>query len=275
MSRYIALVKSALFELMRSTVYFNNQFVFLSWIAPYILTIFVSLLIIKKSHFGISIYIANTLAISSVIFVLVFVQNIIASLLFIAAISTTFALNEFFCVTSLFDFGDISQNKALLYKLGFMVHILGLYIGKNLLIFSKMPATISVEYIVIICICLATIILPFLRMQITRVSDNSIFRINPINLTTSTEIQAERVSNTNVSVKTYSVTQKTIDKYSPLLTKRESEVFELLIKGYPYDLISNDLYITNNTLKKHVQSIYNKLGIHNKKELFGLIDKKS
>ena len=41
----------------------------------------------------------------------------------------------------------------------------------------------------------------------------------------------------------------------------------LLLKGYPYKLIASRLYISESTVKTHVQSIYSKLNIHNRTEL--------
>ena len=39
-------------------------------------------------------------------------------------------------------------------------------------------------------------------------------------------------------------------------------------------MIALELFISNNTLKKHIQSIYNKLGVHIHSELFISMKKK-
>ncbi len=51
------------------------------------------------------------------------------------------------------------------------------------------------------------------------------------------------------------------------LSERESEIAMLLLKGYPYKLIASRLYISESTVKSHVQNIYGKLGIHSRTEL--------
>ncbi|MGL4570494.1 MAG: helix-turn-helix domain-containing protein [Clostridium sp.] len=51
------------------------------------------------------------------------------------------------------------------------------------------------------------------------------------------------------------------------LTYREREVLEKVMKGLSNKEISNDLYITENTIKKHITSILSKLGMKNRKEL--------
>lgn len=52
-----------------------------------------------------------------------------------------------------------------------------------------------------------------------------------------------------------------------LLSKREKEVMELLIKGKKRKEIAEELFVTESTIKKHSSSIYRKLDVGNKKEL--------
>ena len=51
------------------------------------------------------------------------------------------------------------------------------------------------------------------------------------------------------------------------LTKRETEVCELLMQDLYHNEISEKLYISNNTLKKHITSIYKKCSVSNKFQL--------
>lgn len=48
------------------------------------------------------------------------------------------------------------------------------------------------------------------------------------------------------------------------LSKREVEVLELLSKGEDYVKISNKLFISPATVRKHIENIYKKLEVHNK-----------
>ncbi|MDX1651608.1 MAG: response regulator transcription factor [Brumimicrobium sp.] len=58
--------------------------------------------------------------------------------------------------------------------------------------------------------------------------------------------------------------QENSDDYK--LTKRELEVLEQIAKGLSYDQISNNLFISYGTAKKHVENIYAKMKVHNKIE---------
>lgn len=57
------------------------------------------------------------------------------------------------------------------------------------------------------------------------------------------------------------------DDKSYNLTKREVEVLKEVKKGFSNKEIGNILYITENTVKKHITCILNKLDLRNRKEL--------
>lgn len=56
------------------------------------------------------------------------------------------------------------------------------------------------------------------------------------------------------------------------LTAREAEIFELLAQGRTVHGISEKLFVSENTVKSHIKSIYQKLGIHVRSELIALVN---
>jgi DNA-binding NarL/FixJ family response regulator len=54
------------------------------------------------------------------------------------------------------------------------------------------------------------------------------------------------------------------------LTKRELEVTKCLVNGMSYKLIAADLNVSIDTIRKNITSIYNKLNVNGKGELFTL-----
>jgi len=50
-----------------------------------------------------------------------------------------------------------------------------------------------------------------------------------------------------------------MDKY--ILTKREKEVFTLLVKGLNTDEIANELVISEKTVRNHISNAMQKLGV--------------
>lgn len=55
------------------------------------------------------------------------------------------------------------------------------------------------------------------------------------------------------------------------LTEREGEIMALLVDGLGNQEIGKRLYITENTVKKHVGSLYHKLGITSRRQLMPLV----
>jgi DNA-binding NarL/FixJ family response regulator len=51
------------------------------------------------------------------------------------------------------------------------------------------------------------------------------------------------------------------------LSRREREVYELMVQGYGNDEIAEKLFISMQTVKNHISSIYGKIGIHSRSDL--------
>ena len=60
--------------------------------------------------------------------------------------------------------------------------------------------------------------------------------------------------------------ESVIPKENINLTTRETEVLEQLSKGLKYKNIAENLFLSEGTIRKHVENIYSKLQVHNKLE---------
>ena len=60
-----------------------------------------------------------------------------------------------------------------------------------------------------------------------------------------------------------------IKKYA--LTEREAEILYLIFTGKSNDEISSALFISGNTLKKHLQNLYRKTGVSRRSQLLGIL----
>jgi len=56
------------------------------------------------------------------------------------------------------------------------------------------------------------------------------------------------------------------------LTKREGEVLHLLITGQSFSQIASTLFLSINTIRTHIKSIYRKIGINEKQQLIALVE---
>ena len=61
------------------------------------------------------------------------------------------------------------------------------------------------------------------------------------------------------------------DAYS--ITVREADVLQLLTNGSSYKQIADELFLSTNTIRKHVENIYRKLHINTKVEAIQLVQK--
>jgi len=62
--------------------------------------------------------------------------------------------------------------------------------------------------------------------------------------------------------------------YLEKLTKREAEIVDAILQGLSYKLIANKYDISIDTVRVHIKSIYRKLKINSKGELFSMINKR-
>lgn len=69
------------------------------------------------------------------------------------------------------------------------------------------------------------------------------------------------------SIYLYPQEKKKSNDLKALLSKRELEVFDLVLKGYTNEQISEELWISINTVKKHLRNMYEKLGVSNRTSL--------
>lgn len=58
------------------------------------------------------------------------------------------------------------------------------------------------------------------------------------------------------------------------LTNREIEIAQLLREGYKYQMIADELYISESTVKKHISNIFEKTGTCNRVELIFKLEQK-
>ena len=140
------------------------------------------------------------------------------------------------------------KNPALIFGIGFSAYILGVLHGR-LIGISDIPMVSNGHFVAALgVLCVSLIILPILHRALSLMlkSDNA------------TE-QAAQEQRPDVSV---TVTN------TEMLTEREKQIAELMLKGRTCKMIASELYLSENTVKTHIKNIYAKLGVRRKSELF-------
>ena len=85
------------------------------------------------------------------------------------------------------------------------------------------------------------------------------------------QIHRLRMRNLSARLKTEAQMDKFLEKYS--ISKRESEVIKLMLKGKSNKEIEEALFISSHTVKNHIYRIYKKLKVQNRLELIRLLQK--
>lgn len=270
----LSITKGLMIQQLSYHTLFATTNLSISIFVSYSVAVFSIILAAGKPNLRVVLFIANSLLIIAVISFSYSHDSVVILQAVNVLLYFSFAVNEIFCFHSFFEIGDILKNGALTFGLTFTISSLGMLIGKMFAEYNHIAQIISVERIIIFLFCTLTIILPSFLIQLTKLSTTSIFRINAVIIEDLVAEDSTIQTKTNEPIPNFEFTKvyTQVENYNTL-TNREKEVLDLLIKGYPSEVICTTLFISANTLKRHVQNIYNKLNVHNRAELFKLLHK--
>jgi len=85
--------------------------------------------------------------------------------------------------------------------------------------------------------------------------------------------EAVEVVNKGGSYMSPSIARKIVNHYAPkssrksVLSPRENDVVKGIVAGKSYKMIADDLFVSINTIRTHINNIYKRLGINSKAEL--------
>ena len=244
-------------------------------VVPYVGTmLLVFSLPMRRFHTGVITYTANALLIISVAYLDFFNSQTALSGLKNVMLYFSIAVNQLFIFDTTMELSEIAIHPPITISAGLLVFVMGSAVGDRV---GEMTITSKINMIdrlLITLIALASMILPLLRILLSMHSKTSIFRINPIapvNLPAAGSTDQALVEDPVPDLDDTDIYPQ-ISNYKSL-TNREKEVLDLVMNGYPSEVICSTLFISNNTLKRHIQNIYTKLNVHNRAELFKLLHK--
>ena len=160
-------------------------------------------------------------------------------------------INDLFWWSILGEMLDFDRNPSRTLGIGLGANVAGVLAGKflgTLSVFTQSSTASALAGMAIVC--LALVLLPPMYRELSQV-----IRKNALLVSVADMPPEEQ--------------QKTVERIVCVagLSERESEIAMLLLRGYPYKLIASRLFISESTVKSHVQNIYGKLGIHSRTEL--------
>lgn len=222
------------------------------WVAPYILAIIILRSLKDRANRDYILYIGLAMIGISYIFFMWTQKSPISYFIINTFMMGAFGIYDLFFWSVLGSFLDHYDNPVKILGIGLSMNVLGISIGGligNLKVLSQ-GKNDKVSSIVFVIIFMVIIILPFLNKLLSKV-----FKYNQIPIE-SKELDKNKPDSYILDLK---------DKFC--LTDREIEIVELLLKGYTYKAVSENLYISENTVKYHIKNIYQKMNINSKMEL--------
>ncbi|AKL94397.1 transcriptional regulator, LuxR family [Clostridium aceticum] len=219
------------------------------WAIPYIAVLF----LLKSSknliNQGYVLHIALAMIGVSYIFFMWLDRSVRSYLMINTLMLAAFGVFDLFWWSILAEFFDYSDNPGKILGIGLSMNVLGISIGgmvgENL--FNTGETYLNASLIALIIVCMMVVLLPILHMQLASFFKNDIFLFQSIDM----EKHHQKIVVSEL-------------KQNKKFTDRETEIIELLLKGYTYKAIAKHLYISENTVKYHVKNIYQKLNINNK-----------
>ncbi len=221
------------------------------WAVPYITGILIINRVAKRVNQGYVLYLAIAMLGFSFIGFAALDRSVWSYLVVDTLLLGACGINDLFWWSILGELLDFDQNPARLFGIGLGANVAGVLAGKfigSALLLSD--SSIAATLVGMAVVCLALVLLPPLHRLLSRMLQNNAF------LASLTALPQQQQHTAVLSVGNIAG-----------LSERENEIAMLLLKGYPYKLIASRLYISESTVKTHVQSIYSKLDIHNRTEL--------
>lgn len=222
------------------------------WAVPYILALLLLRNLPSKINKAYVLYIALTMIGLSFILFMGLNRSVLSYLLINTLMMGAFGVCDLFWWSILGSFFDYWKNPVQIFGIGLSMNVLGILIGgiagSNIVTFERGYFKASIIALVIIFIII--ILLPILNNKLSRLLKNHVFLVEFASM-----IESER--------------KRIIDDFKVYkqLTERETQIVELLLRGYTYKAVSESLVISENTMKYHVKNIYQKLNINSKMEL--------
>jgi DNA-binding CsgD family transcriptional regulator len=217
---------------------------------PYIGAIYVLSKLVKTNKFQ---YLYIGLAMWGVTFILFALtgQTAVAFVVICTIMLAACGIFDLFWWHTMITNFDSVENPAGLFGTGLAINVFGVWsgslLGMHLMSMGVDKMTLSLVGIGIVFLCLV-IVYPLNRRLSEFLENNEFVFVN--------------------ALKDPEKAEDKIDEVKAVLTRREFEVFELLVSGMTDAEISKSLYISPHTTKSHNRNIYKKLEVANRIELY-------
>jgi DNA-binding CsgD family transcriptional regulator len=221
------------------------------WAVPYIVSVIVVARLPKTINRGYILYIALAMIGFGFLMFMLLDNSAKSYLIVNTLLLSAFGIMDLFWWSILGEMLDYHQNPSRVFGIGLSVNVAGVLFGELIskgLSFAGIDNTPTI--VSFGAVFIALMVLPILQKNFSVVLKNNSFFYSLETMPPEKQ-------------------KATVEKFLLIstLTEREREVTSLLLKGYTNHMIASELFISENTLKTHMQNIYNKYNVHNKTDL--------
>ncbi|MEL7649152.1 MAG: LuxR family transcriptional regulator [Sedimentibacter sp.] len=227
------------------------------WAVPYIAAIYVVKRLPEKTSRTYALYVSIAMIGLSFISFMVLDRSAGSYILIDTLMMGAFGVYDLFWWSIIGEMLDYTVNPSRIVGIGLSANVLGVLVGgmTGSAIRGTSFSSLNSSILALIIVFVILIILPVLHNQLSRLLKNHAYLTSVQEGENNHEIE-DRQAVMNV------------------LTGRENEIVDLLLKGRTYKMIAEELYLSENTVKTHIKNIYSKLGIKSKTELIRMfVDK--
>lgn len=230
------------------------------WALPYIIALYIMKNLPRKTNRTYILYVAIAMIGFAFIAFMTFDRSVASYLLVDTLMLGACGIFDLFWWSILGEMLNLDKNPAKILGVGLCANVFGVllggFIGNTISTVNTQNHNPSVLALVVLFIIL--IIFPPLHKQLSILLENHEFLTALFEV--SSTVQHEALNDLT-----------TIGQ----LTKRESEIAMLLLKGRSYKMIAEELFLSHNTVKTHIKNVYSKLDIQNRMELVNLMMEKN
>ncbi len=229
------------------------------WAIPYIVSLYIMRNLPKNSNRTYLLYVAIAMIGFAFIAFMILDRSSISYIIIDTLMLGAFGVYDLFWWSILGEMLDFHNNPAKILGLGLSANVMGVIIGEFIgsTIEHMGNKSINSSVIALFVVFITLIILPVLHKQLHILLKNHAY------LTVLSEIPIIEKKDELDTIVVFNQ-----------LTERESEIASLLLKGRTYKMIAQELYLSENTVKTHIKSIYSKFNIQSKSELIKLFVEK-
>lgn len=235
-----------------------EQYQFLTsyyWALPYITALIVLKRVSARIIRAYALYIAMTMIGLAYLAFMWLDKSMISYLVVDTLMLGAFGVCDLFWWSILGHLLDYTDNPAKIFGIGLSMNVLGILIGGFIgeTLFLGQDAYLKTSVMALTVLFGVMIMLPVLNSQLVKLLKTHTFLVG-----------------LGEPEKFEPIEQIPVPIYYKDLTEKEIEVVEYLLKGYTYRVISEQLFISENTVKYHIRNIYQKLQINSRMELINL-----